>query len=263
MKPPVRLLDDPRLAAHLRADLEVFVHAPTPYDVARGAKALESVLADTRSAAAAANDGVHGVSTTMHALGTHGSAWSQLQTLPWTLKLFMLAAGVAAASLGAVVMQRAMQRAVQSAQASHRNAPTALHRPQAMPPGMEQPSLVRPVQDSSLAAIDDPAVARAEARVTNVPRSISASRREIAQLQRIHELLAQNPSAAYRVAQASQREFPHGPLHEEREGLRVLALWRLGQRRQAQQQAQQFLTRYPQSALHERMQRVVAGVADP
>jgi TolA-binding protein len=46
-----------------------------------------------------------------------------------------------------------------------------------------------------------------------------------------------------------QREFPRGQLTEEREALRVRALWGMGQHSQAESAANAFRKRYPRSGL--------------
>jgi hypothetical protein len=84
------------------------------------------------------------------------------------------------------------------------------------------------------------------------PRPAAASsRREIAQLVRIRALLEDDPAAAYRLAQRSEREFPHGVLSEERRALQVLALAKSGATEAADRNAREFLARYPQSPLRE------------
>jgi len=73
----------------------------------------------------------------------------------------------------------------------------------------------------------------------------SSSRREIAQLVRIRALLQQDPLAAYRLAQRSEREFPRGVLSEERQALAIVALHRTGKRAAAAAQARTFFERFP------------------
>jgi hypothetical protein len=46
-----------------------------------------------------------------------------------------------------------------------------------------------------------------------------------------------------------QREYPRGQLAQEREALRVRALWGMGQRSQAESAAVSFRKRYPRSVL--------------
>jgi hypothetical protein len=77
----------------------------------------------------------------------------------------------------------------------------------------------------------------------------SSSRREIAQLVRIRALLPQDPLAAYRLAQRSEREFPRGVLSEERQALAIVALHRTGKRAAATAQAHAFFERFPQSPM--------------
>jgi outer membrane protein assembly factor BamD (BamD/ComL family) len=84
------------------------------------------------------------------------------------------------------------------------------------------------------------------------PRPVApSSRREISQLVRIRALLEEDPAAAYRLAQRSEREFPHGVLSEERRALQVLALAKSGATEAADRKAREFFARYPQSPLRE------------
>ena len=55
--------------------------------------------------------------------------------------------------------------------------------------------------------------------------------------------------AALSAIAKHQREFPNGQLAEEREALRVRALWGLGERPAAEAAAAAFRTRYPRSGL--------------
>lgn len=56
-------------------------------------------------------------------------------------------------------------------------------------------------------------------------------------------------AAALSVLARHRREFPNGQLVEEREALRVRALWGLGQKSAARSAAKAFRKRYPRSAL--------------
>jgi hypothetical protein len=55
--------------------------------------------------------------------------------------------------------------------------------------------------------------------------------------------------AAMRSLAKHQREFPNGQLAEEREALRIRALWGLGRKPAAEAAADAFRTRYPRSGL--------------
>jgi hypothetical protein len=61
--------------------------------------------------------------------------------------------------------------------------------------------------------------------------------------------------SALRAIANHEREFPSGALVEEREALRVRALWGLGQRSAAERAAASFQKRYPRSVLLSWMKR--------
>lgn len=82
----------------------------------------------------------------------------------------------------------------------------------------------------------------------------TSSRREIAQLVRIHALLSRDPNAAYRLAQRSEREFPQGLLSEEREALSILALAKSGAHAAAVAKARDHQARFPESTMRELIQ---------
>jgi outer membrane protein assembly factor BamD (BamD/ComL family) len=87
----------------------------------------------------------------------------------------------------------------------------------------------------------------------------SASRREIAQLNKIRAVLDRDPARAHRLIAASSREFPSGLLAEERAGLDAIALFRSGERRSAAAAAERFIAEHPNSPLRPRLERILAG----
>ena len=96
-------------------------------------------------------------------------------------------------------------------------------------------------------------MAHAPAATPRAAKLDATARREIAQLARIKALVDTDPSTALRLSDAGHREFGRGLLREEREGLAVLSLWKLGRTREAEARTRTFLTRYPQSALREQL----------
>jgi outer membrane protein assembly factor BamD (BamD/ComL family) len=68
---------------------------------------------------------------------------------------------------------------------------------------------------------------------------------------RIRALLERDPTAAYRLAQRSEREFPGGVLSEERQALQVVALAKSGATEDARRKAVRFFARYPESPMRE------------
>ncbi|HTU60386.1 MAG TPA: hypothetical protein VMF89_18170 [Polyangiales bacterium] len=101
-----------------------------------------------------------------------------------------------------------------------------------------------------------------QAIVQTTPQA-SSSRREIEQLKRIYATLDRDPAEAYRLARASLEEIPRGTLREEREGLAVIALWQSGNHAGARALAQSFLAHYPESALRERIRKLIASEPKP
>jgi hypothetical protein len=99
------------------------------------------------------------------------------------------------------------------------------------------------------------------------PAQAAELQREVAQLGRIRQLLERDPRQALQLAQAGHREFGRGLLHQEREGLAVIALWRLGRSDEAAERTRAFVARYPQSALREQVERLerehAAGRGEP
>jgi hypothetical protein len=252
MKPPPRLLDDASTSAQLRVDLAHATSAVEPYDLARGLAALEATLdgaAQPEHHGDAATDVVSGVRATTRA-GADLSRATALRGAFTTLKTFkaglLLLAG--ASAVGVVIgMERSAPDAPAAVEAAQHSSEAVV--PVATPPG---------AVESTASAATQPSVYEAPAAASSANVD-SASRREIAQLLRIKHLLPRAPAAAYRLAQASQREFPNGALREEREGLAVLALWLLEAREPAQRSTREFLERYPQSPLRERLQRLLAS----
>jgi hypothetical protein len=125
-----------------------------------------------------------------------------------------------------------------------------------------KPNMVDPSTPSTPEAMRDaPAtversVGEAEPKPEPAP-SVRSSRREIDQLDRVRQLLELDPSAAYRLARQSEREFPNGLLSEERRALQVLALAKRGALDAAQREAHAFFARYPQSPMRERVEEAL------
>jgi hypothetical protein len=237
MKPPPRLLDDPGLASRLRADME---HAASPdvgYELAAGIAAFEQAVGLLDATAAAAS-GPPGAAAAAEGAGAAkvAATWS--------------AAKVGLASLGAAVVVTS---------AALWPAPSAPQRT-SVPPRTAAPAGVAPPAHEPT---PEPAhdVDTAEARAAAVPRTPDADaelRAETAELGRIKAAIEHDPATAYRMAEQGHRKFPRGMLRQEREGLAVLALWKLGRSREAEARAQAFLLRYPRSPLREPIERELA-----
>jgi hypothetical protein len=78
--------------------------------------------------------------------------------------------------------------------------------------------------------------------------------REISLIRSASRAIRQNkPEKALRLLKTYDDEFPEGVMREERDGLRVLALCRLGRRAEAEQAKQQFLRQSPSSPMASRI----------
>lgn len=86
-----------------------------------------------------------------------------------------------------------------------------------------------------------------------------ALREELAQIREIRTLLDRSPTAALALAERGQQRFSNGHLVEEREALSVIALARLGRRQDARARAAAFVSRYPKSALVDRIHAELAA----
>lgn len=247
MKTPSRWLDDPALAADLRADLEcVQRHAWTP-DLVRAAEALDAALAAEPSPAP---EQIPSDVTQLSAAG--GVAQGSL-----LLKLALAAVGC-----GMLVAAGSWQ--LRASRPTLQPAPSVAPRRAAAPALSPEQAVATPsAAESGAPAKPAPGVGAPALLERAAPLRPAASRREIEQLQRIHATLERDPAEAYRLARASLKEIPRGPLREEREGLAVIALWQSGGHAAARARAQRFLASYPQSPLQERILALLASEPAP
>ena len=65
----------------------------------------------------------------------------------------------------------------------------------------------------------------------------------------LRALLERDPAAARRLAERSEREFPHGLLNEERGALAIIALANMGAKQLAEREAQRYFARYPEGPM--------------
>jgi len=85
-----------------------------------------------------------------------------------------------------------------------------------------------------------------------------ALREELAQIAKIRALVDRDPTTALALAEDGQRRFANGHLVEEREGLQIIALAHLGRHEEARTKAAAFMSRYPKSALGDRIKSELA-----
>jgi hypothetical protein len=248
MKPPRPILRDPSVLPSVRADLEVFSRALPAFDVELSAASFAQRLEALGSAPG--ND-VIADKTGAGSGAASGAKGATLYLVKATLAI------VGCAVLGVATFQALDPASGESIQ--QRAAPAALPAPVAIPPGAPEsrPVTTEPEADARAPSPSlQPGLQRAARTQASVQARDSASRREIAQLMRVRELLELDPAAAYRLAQSSQREFPTGALREEREGLSIVALFELGQSSSARAEAARFLARHPESPLRDRIERL-------
>lgn len=254
MKPRARLFEDPSIAADVRADLELVSRYPFVPDLERAAQSLAEALAADAPPPDAAKPSATQAPSPPSVIGA-ASAGGGLRELA-SLKL------VVPVAIGVAVVGAGLWRLELESQPRARPAPSHSS-PAAGAANAELPSAAReetghsPMPSSGAAqAAHDGHATSSLSKPVDEP---SAASREIAQLQRIQALLDIDPAGAYRLARASQREFPAGALAEEREGLTVLAAFGMGERERARALARRFLARHPESPLRARIEAIVVN----
>jgi hypothetical protein len=251
-----RLFDDPALPfdlrAELREDLQRSRRAGADYDALAKLPLLHSALSD-----ASLQPGATPTSASERMLDARRPSWPRLHVAPWTWKLALLVTVGGASMLAAWPAQREPRLSQSALTQQPTDAPAMQPPPSAReveaPAKTSTPAgTAEPVGAPTLTLVDEPAPVALAAPVARP--SARSSRREIAQLQRIRALLERDPTAAYRLAQRSEQEYPHGLLSEERQALQVLALAKTGATEAAARKAQQFFARYPESPMRERLE---------
>lgn len=235
--PPPRLLFDPATPAELRTDLTRVARATHEYDAAQGLSAFQQSLKALDGGGGAALAPESALSSATSAGSSAGAAWAAKTLIAALIGTGAWTAWTSWQERAPLPTSHQPPPAAAPARAAnaHTEAPASLPTPDIAPPVAATASSGRPIAPQRPAA-----------------------HREIEQLEQVKALLPTDPAAAYRLAQQSAREFPSGVLREEREGLSVIALWRLGKHAQAHARAAQFLERYPQSPLRARIEGLTA-----
>jgi hypothetical protein len=229
-----RGFDDSALPSELRAELSRSRSAGHDYDVLGKLPQLRAALAASQTTA---DDPVPEQEPASQ-LSRFNPGRSPLAPAVWKITLITAAIG------GSVFVAWPALRRQQASEASPRTEQSA--EPAATTPAtVTAPEPQTPAPEASANEVVGSQSAPGPAP------SAGSSRREIAQLVRIRALLENDPVAAYRVAQRSEREFPHGGLSEERQALQVLALAKSGNMETAHRKALEFFARYPQSPMRE------------
>lgn len=103
----------------------------------------------------------------------------------------------------------------------------------------------------------DPAPATV-AQIKN--QGLAALRAELALISQAKRAIAAGQtSEAQRLLSSHAQRFPTGALAEERQGLDVMLLWHLGQKRQAAQAASRFEKHHPHSPMNRPIRRLLFG----
>ena len=242
MTDPPRLLDDPTMAASLRADLAMAKAAGLEgFDAAAGAASLSAAVAAEAGTTAAATTA--GVSKTLLAsiagvVGAGALVW-------WGL-------GSSDPQPSALVQPGP---AAPAAVRSGGQDPTPEPVPEVAPAVVPEAAAAAepPAEDSSVSA-DEPAPTEA-APSPATPRGKRAKRtptgedylREAGLISDARRALERDPKRALELLHEAKSSFPKGLLREEREALTVLALDGLGRTAQARRAAERFLRSHGKS----------------
>ncbi|MGB1014002.1 MAG: hypothetical protein ACPG4T_07705 [Nannocystaceae bacterium] len=243
---PKRLIDDPAVSAHLRADLQVYAGASSGYSAAAGLQRLQQQL--------------------LHDPGPIANSASSVGS--WGIVGLVSAVGLGVALLGMVPESTPKATSVASLEFSGQMAPQEDARPfQPLAPRMLAQPTPKPA-DRPAAIPDSASFAATNSghqtghrptrnRAKPVPKALTKAvqppptsddnpyLREVRQLNRARSKLATNPREAYELAQRGRSEFPDGALTQEWEGLAILALAKQGLQSEAQRRGKQFLKSYP------------------
>jgi len=131
--------------------------------------------------------------------------------------------------------------------------------------GVRVQSLPAPEAAPSASVEAPPAVTHRRAvatKLSHVPHEGPPSNGEIELVERVHLACARHDyGVALALIQEHTRRFPHGPLAEEREALRIEALAGLGSTDEARRHAAVFATRFPRSVLLSRVREALKETA--
>jgi len=260
-----RLMDDPQMPAELRQTLAQSHTAGHNYDALAKLAQLRTALSDPRI------DPLPGPDTLLSG-PSHGLSWHTLPSLKLLAKLSLVAVVVggsayvawpssprAPAPTAAAASKPSATEAPAIAPATPA-PPTPSARAEATALVEESPQALAHVTPQALSKdeeVTQPLAPPDETIAANTPdrpraeRAASGSRREIAQLVRIRALLDKDPSAAYKLAVRSEREFPSGVLRQERQAMIVLSLAKQGDVDEARRAANRFVLQYPQSPMRD------------
>lgn len=120
------------------------------------------------------------------------------------------------------------------------------------------PLVLQPEEAAEVHVAEDPPVPSARSTLTSTRSGVDAYALELPVLQPAQRAVARRDFASALAAIAEhQAQFPSGVLAEEREALRVRVFVGLGRMEDARRAAQSFRKRFPKSALHDRIDRML------
>lgn len=254
---PRRLLDDPNVAAQLRGDLASARAQQASFDPERGLARLRGAL-DGVQASAAWSESVRAIGARWWGLAASGVA---TVGAVWWIQHASPVQSTPRAPSQAAAPAPAPERS--APQAASEQAPPAL--PAALAPPVSPPKRARPIarkpEPAAIAArAEEPAEPRevetAPARV-ELPAARVEPPNELEHLARLRRLLKRDPRQALEAARDGQARFARGLFVEERAGMIVFALERLGESHEAMREGQRFLLTYPQGLFSARVRVIV------
>jgi hypothetical protein len=252
---PRRLTDDPEVSASIREALAGERSSNGFLDLDAGWKKLHAAASGLSASAAIAGESPAAAPTSVVAVAPKDDVESGRDTSRWIRWGIGTATGVGLAWLLVVTSAPGDAPPARPAVVVAPPAPT-------VPSAISAPTADPAITDPPAVSVKDlpKAVAApvSKARVGAVPPVTAmvddnALREELAQIAKIRSLVDRDPTTALALAEDGQRRFANGHLVEEREGLRIIALARLGRRDEARTKAAMFMNRYPKSALVDRI----------
>lgn len=261
MNDPRRLIDDPDVSASIREALagertsKGLVDLDAGWTKLRAAASSMALGASTTGEPAAAPPAANAPATSGARLGLGTS-----RSIQWGIGI----STVAAAALSWMFVGAPTPAEAPTAPRSELAVQEATG---AASPSAEEPKALTADEGAvapviSVSALPAAPTAKApRALATGKPAALddNALREELAQIREIRALIDRAPAAALALAESGQRRFSNGHLVEEREGLSVIALARLGRRDDARAKATAYVSRYPKSTLVDRINAELAG----
>jgi hypothetical protein len=272
---PRRLLDDPRIGVQLRADLANARAHGANYDPTEGLVALRSAL-DGAAPAVAWSDGLRSVATrwwgwTATGLATAGAVWfvqreTPVETAPReATPVTMLVApvqaplDVPAAEPSRRVDALLPERVAPSSARAEVASPTP-RRMRARAAATREPERASPQLEPYFVEQETAPAREPERAPAIVPASATDRMTELEHLARVRHLLSTHPREALQAARDGQLRFAEGMFSEERAGLIVFALDRLGEANEARDEGRRFLRAHPSAPFAARIRGIVERI---